>query len=140
MAADLQDFLSLQRSWDALGTPEQQELCKHLLADGITNSAVIFEHHRCRRRAVHTEHHNTVERTSMCGQLKPRFLPLCLERANTNPFVRGSLGRAELQAAALCIGLRAVCGESRSLCPAFWRPEIEGCASKKTFLHQKKLF
>jgi len=52
------DFLSLQRSWDALGTPEQQELCKHLLADGITNSAVIFE-----------------------------FLPLCLERANTNPFV-----------------------------------------------------
>ncbi|CAE7277002.1 Hcn3 [Symbiodinium necroappetens] len=52
------DFLGLQRSWDALGTREQQELCKHLLADGITNSAVIFE-----------------------------FLPLCLERANTNPFV-----------------------------------------------------
>ncbi|CAE6961557.1 CNGA4 [Symbiodinium natans] len=52
------DFWSLQKSWATLGLLAQQELCKHLLADGISNDAVIFE-----------------------------FLPLCLERANTNPFV-----------------------------------------------------
>ena len=38
-----QDFTGLQKSWNTLGIIEQNELCKHLLADGISTPAAIFE-------------------------------------------------------------------------------------------------
>ena len=55
------DLEALQNAWDFLTGPEQQELTKNLLADGIATRAVVCE-----------------------------FLPLCLERACSNPFVKVS--------------------------------------------------
>eukprot|EP00439_Symbiodinium_sp_Y106_P049136 s484_g6.t1 len=55
------DLEALQEAWDFLTGPEQQELTKNLLADGIATRAVVCE-----------------------------FLPLCLERARSNPFVKVS--------------------------------------------------
>ena len=52
------DLALLQDAWDHLTAQEQTELTKHFLADGITTRAVVCE-----------------------------FLPLCLERARSNPFV-----------------------------------------------------
>ncbi|CAE7667573.1 CNGA3 [Symbiodinium sp. CCMP2456] len=55
------DLEALQEAWDFLTGPEQQQLTKNLLADGIATRAVVCE-----------------------------FLPLCLERACSNPFVKVS--------------------------------------------------
>ncbi|CAE7946924.1 Cyclic nucleotide-gated cation channel alpha-3 [Symbiodinium microadriaticum] len=52
------DLARLQDAWDHLTAQEQVELTKHFLADGITTPAIVCE-----------------------------FLPLCLERARSNPFV-----------------------------------------------------
>jgi len=53
-----EDFLRLQKAWQKLSKVQQAELALLLLADGISNQAIVCE-----------------------------FLPLCLERAKANPFV-----------------------------------------------------
>ncbi|CAJ1350250.1 unnamed protein product [Effrenium voratum] len=54
-----QDYEFLQKAWQELTKVEQADLTRHFLADGITSQAVVCE-----------------------------FLPLCLERAKANAFVR----------------------------------------------------
>lgn len=53
-----EDFLRLQNAWQKLSKVQQAELAHLLLADGISNQAIVCE-----------------------------FLPLCLERAKANDFV-----------------------------------------------------
>ena len=52
------DLLELRSAWNGLGSNDQLALTKHFLADGLRKKALVFE-----------------------------FLPLCLERARSNPFV-----------------------------------------------------